>query len=106
MKILLQNIKISITRYHEKGNFDWEQKNLNYHADENVEPEKNMISNIKLENNFHPAKHVLKKKCLSSTTWSHITVKPVLSGHLKRRPKIGFQDWLLLNAGQKYCILQ
>ena len=22
---------------------------------------------------------------------------------LKRRPKIGFQDQLLLNAGQKYC---
>ena len=31
------------------------------------------------------------------------TVKPVLSGHLKRRPKIGFQDRLSLNAGQKYC---
>ena len=30
------------------------------------------------------------------------TVKPVLSGHSKRRPKIGFQDRLLLNAGQKY----
>ena len=31
------------------------------------------------------------------------TVKPVLSGHSKRRPKIGFQDRLLLNVGQKYC---
>ena len=31
------------------------------------------------------------------------TVKPVLSGHLKTRPKIGFQDQLSLNAGQKYC---
>ena len=31
------------------------------------------------------------------------TVKPVLSGHSKRRPKIEFQDRLLLNAGQKYC---
>ena len=31
------------------------------------------------------------------------TVKPVLSSHSKRRPKIGFQDRLLLNAGQKYC---
>ena len=31
------------------------------------------------------------------------TVKPVLSGHSKRRPKIGFQYRLLLNAGQKYC---
>ena len=31
------------------------------------------------------------------------TVKPVLSGHSKRRPKIVFQDRLSLNAGQKYC---
>ena len=31
------------------------------------------------------------------------TVKPVLSSHSKRRPKIGFQDQLPLNAGQKYC---
>ena len=41
------------------------------------------------------------------------TVKPVLSGHshsktcvkrpLSKRPKIGFQDHLSLNAGQKYC---
>ena len=30
-------------------------------------------------------------------------VKPVLSSHPKRRPKLGFQDWLSLNAGQKYC---
>ena len=36
-----------------------------------------------------------------------ITVNPVLSGHSKRkkkrRQKIGFQDRLLFNAGQKYC---
>ena len=32
-----------------------------------------------------------------------ITVKPVLSSHSKRRPKIGFQCQLSLNAGQKYC---
>ena len=32
------------------------------------------------------------------------SVKPVLSGHSKR-PKIGFQDRLLLNAGQKYCTM-
>ena len=31
------------------------------------------------------------------------TVKPVLSGHSKWRPKIGFQNRLSLNAGQKYC---
>ena len=31
------------------------------------------------------------------------TVKPVLNGHSKRRSKIGFQDQLSLNAGQKYC---
>ena len=31
------------------------------------------------------------------------TVKPVIRGHSKRRPKIGFQDWISLTAGQKYC---
>ena len=31
------------------------------------------------------------------------TVKPVLSGHPKRRPNIRYQDQLSLNAGQKYC---
>ena len=31
------------------------------------------------------------------------TVKPVLSGHCKRRQKIGFQDRLSLNTGQKNC---
>ena len=31
------------------------------------------------------------------------TVKPVLSSHSKRRPKIGLKERLLLNAGQKYC---
>ena len=30
------------------------------------------------------------------------TVKPVVNGHSIRRPKIGFQDRLSLNAGQKY----
>ena len=30
-------------------------------------------------------------------------VKPVLNGHSKRRPKIGFQDRCSLNAGQKHC---
>ena len=31
------------------------------------------------------------------------TLKPVLSGHSKRKQKIVFQDQLSLNAGQKYC---
>ena len=30
-------------------------------------------------------------------------VKPVLRGHSKRRPKIGFQDRSSLNACQNYC---
>ena len=34
------------------------------------------------------------------------TVKPVLSGHSKQTPKIGFEDPLSLNAGQKYCRMQ
>ena len=35
--------------------------------------------------------------------WVRNRVKPVLSGHLKRTQKIGFQHQLPLNAGQKYC---
>ena len=31
------------------------------------------------------------------------TVKPVLSGHSERRPKIGFQDQLSLSGQKKYC---
>ena len=31
------------------------------------------------------------------------TVKPVLNGHSKRRPKNVFQDRLSLNEGQMYC---
>ena len=31
------------------------------------------------------------------------TVKPVLRGHSKKNTKIGFQDQMSLNAGQKYC---
>ena len=34
---------------------------------------------------------------------SKSTVKPVLSSHSKRTPKISFEDRLSLNAGQKYC---
>ena len=33
------------------------------------------------------------------------TVKPVLSGHSQRRPKIGFEYRLSLNAGQKYSAI-
>ena len=40
---------------------------------------------------------------LSSADYLQNTVKPALSGHSKRRAEIGFQDRLLLNAGQKYC---
>ena len=34
---------------------------------------------------------------------SYNTVKPVLRGHSKNTPKIGFRYRLSLNAGQKYC---
>ena len=44
-----------------------------------------------------------KKDLLSSSILLQYTVKPVLSGHSKIRPKKGFQDQLLFNAGQKYC---
>ena len=36
----------------------------------------------------------------------YYTVKPILNGHSKIRPKICFQDRVWLNAGQYYCILQ
>ena len=45
----------------------------------------------------------VRKRCLLHVQSAKNTVKPVLSGHSKRRPKIGFQDQLSLNAGQKYC---
>ena len=32
-----------------------------------------------------------------------LAVKPVLSSHSKRTPKMGFQYQLPVNAGQKYC---
>ena len=35
-----------------------------------------------------------------------IAVKPVISGHPKKKTKIGFQDQLSLNAGQKYCRME
>ena len=38
--------------------------------------------------------------CSENTT---CTIKPVLSCHPKRRPKMCFRDRLSLNAGQKYC---
>ena len=37
------------------------------------------------------------------TAYIHSTVKPALSSHSKRKPKIAFQEGLLLNSGQKYC---
>ena len=40
-------------------------------------------------------------KRVSIEEWN--TVRPVLSGYSKRRPKISFQDQLSLNAGQMYC---
>ena len=41
-------------------------------------------------------------KQLSFSTLYISTVKAVLSGHSKRRPKIDFQDRLSLNAGLNY----
>ena len=51
---------------------------------------------------FNLGLHCLHKYLFRCFQYTH-TVKPVLSGHSKRRPKIGFQDRFLLNAGQKYC---
>ena len=40
---------------------------------------------------------------LTLSVFSESTIKPVLNGHSKGRQKIGLQDRLSLNAGQKYC---
>ena len=45
----------------------------------------------------------MHEKYFQITLIKNCTVKPVLSGHSKRRPNIGFQYQLSLNAGQKYC---
>ena len=52
--------------------------------------------------NYHIRVDAIVDKTVVSTQYKH-TVKPVLRGHIKRRPEIGFQDQSLLNAGQKYC---
>ena len=44
---------------------------------------------VELESNLFVSKQNYSKNCVK---------RP-----LSQRPKIGFQDWLLLNAGQKYC---
>ena len=46
--------------------------------------------------------HPLNTSHLQSVEMTVCTVKPVLSGHSKRRPKIVFLDRLSLNAGQKF----
>ena len=40
---------------------------------------------------------------LKSTVKKYIYSKTCVKRPLSKRPKIGFQDQLLLNAGQKYC---
>ena len=45
---------------------------------------------------------MVTRHCMLTGLIIWLTVKPVLSGHSKRRRKIGFQDRLSL-AGQKYC---
>ena len=41
--------------------------------------------------------------CRQMDIYQVYTVKPVLDGHSKWSWKIGIQDQLSLNAGQKYC---
>ena len=55
-------------------------------------------SSLVVPTSFYSEVHILDWAVLFGNT-----VKPVLSGHSKRRPKIGLQDRLLLNAGQKHC---
>ena len=41
--------------------------------------------------------------CKSANTVQSLYSKTCLKRSFSKRPKIGFQDRLLLNAGQKYC---
>ena len=52
----------------------------------------------------HIVSHIVNFFTDKFSTVKYLQVKPVLSGHSKiKRPKIGFQDLVLLNAYQKYC---
>ena len=64
-----------------------------------------MLFLLNQENTVDPDRLALLETSASTlfSTLNENTVKPVLSGHSKRRPKIRFQDRLLLNADQKYC---
>ena len=44
-----------------------------------------------------------EKGLIDTASIQAFTLKPALSSHSKRRPKIGYQDQLSLNAGLKYC---
>ena len=62
---------------------------------------------FKIVHKFRSIKESRCYCCFGKNTFSYRrdsphTVKPVLSGHSKKT-KIGFQDQLLLNEGQKYC---
>ena len=46
---------------------------------------------------------IFKEQDVSKCHLLQITVKPVYNGHSQKRIKIGFQDQLSLNTGQKYC---
>ena len=53
---------------------------------------------------FRSSAHLNSHSCVHTGKKPFVcTVKPVLSGHSKRRKNFGFQDRLSLNAGQKYC---
>ena len=56
--------------------------------------------NIKLYKN---TRKFTNNKIIINSEASNGTVKPVIKRPLSKRPQIGFQDKLSLNAGQKYC---
>ena len=58
---------------------------------------------VKWVNCIGKRKHVHDVKCDTKCQIITNTVKTVISGQSKKKTKIGFQDRLSLNAGQKYC---
>ena len=47
--------------------------------------------------------HINVQSCHSFVCWHTQFSKTCVKPPLSKRPKIGFQDQLLLNTGQKYC---
>ena len=61
------------------------------------------VHSITLMSNLNIRLLFLQEKHSVLTFKQFNTIKPAISGHSKRKPKIGFQDRLSIIACQKYC---